>query len=118
MPDSAFPRRNYGVCGSRLGLSEHGRLSGSVEIIQRNFEGDVHDIVEFARGPRVHASAPVPEMRTPKPLQAFPRVDDRQRGGCGALVWLGRGNGACGVDRTSGALRGETLVAESSNFMP
>jgi hypothetical protein len=36
MPHTGFPRRNYGCCRSRLGLSEHRSLPGAVEIIQRD----------------------------------------------------------------------------------
>jgi hypothetical protein len=54
VPHATPPRHNDGRCRNRFGLSRHGGLSGAVEIMQSDFEGDVHDIVEFASGPRVH----------------------------------------------------------------
>jgi hypothetical protein len=54
MPDTAFPRRNYGICGSRLDLLKHYSPPGAVEIIQRDMKSVVHYVVEVTDRPRVH----------------------------------------------------------------
>jgi hypothetical protein len=54
VPHAHFPRSSYGSCGSPLDLQETGRLAGLFEVVERDFESDVHDVVEFTRRPRIH----------------------------------------------------------------
>ena len=54
VPHAHFPRGSYGSCGSPLDLQKTGRLAGLFEVVERDFESDVYDVVEFTRRPRMN----------------------------------------------------------------